>query len=112
MKLKKKIKYRMGTDKDPLVLRVNDESRIEEVTTICDENNWIFILGIEYDQPEDISDLEFMLEPESFGGKRPKAGKSNSGRSTHVPVTHKGRYIGRNDPCPCGSGKKHKKCCM
>jgi uncharacterized protein YecA (UPF0149 family) len=19
--------------------------------------------------------------------------------------------IGRNDPCPCGSGKKHKKCC-
>ena len=20
--------------------------------------------------------------------------------------------IGRNDPCPCGSGKKHKKCCM
>jgi len=20
--------------------------------------------------------------------------------------------IGRNDPCPCGSGKKYKKCCM
>ena len=20
--------------------------------------------------------------------------------------------IGRNDPCPCGSGKKHKKCCL
>lgn len=20
--------------------------------------------------------------------------------------------VGRNDPCPCGSGKKHKKCCM
>ncbi|MFC1937968.1 SEC-C metal-binding domain-containing protein, partial [Chloroflexota bacterium] len=19
--------------------------------------------------------------------------------------------IGRNDPCPCGSGKKYKKCC-
>ena len=19
---------------------------------------------------------------------------------------------GRNDPCPCGSGKKHKKCCL
>jgi len=23
-----------------------------------------------------------------------------------------GRKIGRNDPCPCGSGKKHKKCCL
>ncbi|NQS77051.1 MAG: hypothetical protein HQP61_11600 [Peptococcaceae bacterium] len=23
-----------------------------------------------------------------------------------------GRKIGRNDPCPCGSGKKYKKCCL
>jgi hypothetical protein len=22
------------------------------------------------------------------------------------------KNIGRNDPCPCGSGKKYKKCCM
>jgi len=22
------------------------------------------------------------------------------------------KKIGRNDPCPCGSGKKHKKCCL
>ena len=22
------------------------------------------------------------------------------------------KKIGRNDPCPCGSGKKFKKCCM
>jgi len=26
--------------------------------------------------------------------------------------TVKGKKIGRNDPCPCGSGKKYKKCCM
>ncbi|MCR4956199.1 MAG: SEC-C domain-containing protein [Lachnospiraceae bacterium] len=24
---------------------------------------------------------------------------------------HVGKKIGRNDPCPCGSGKKYKKCC-
>jgi len=24
----------------------------------------------------------------------------------------KGRKLGRNDPCPCGSGKKYKKCCL
>ena len=23
----------------------------------------------------------------------------------------KAKKIGRNDPCPCGSGKKYKKCC-
>ena len=22
------------------------------------------------------------------------------------------RKVGRNDPCPCGSGKKYKKCCL
>mgnify|MGYP004507383317 FL=1 len=28
-----------------------------------------------------------------------------------VPVTNKGAKVGRNDPCPCGSGLKYKKCC-
>lgn len=28
------------------------------------------------------------------------------------PITRPGSRIGRNDPCPCGSGKKYKKCCM
>ncbi len=27
------------------------------------------------------------------------------------PVRRVGKKIGRNDPCPCGSGKKYKKCC-
>jgi len=26
-------------------------------------------------------------------------------------VRRKGKKVGRNDPCPCGSGKKYKKCC-
>jgi preprotein translocase subunit SecA len=28
------------------------------------------------------------------------------------PRTASGEKIGRNDPCPCGSGKKYKKCCL
>ena len=27
------------------------------------------------------------------------------------PVRRETPKIGRNDPCPCGSGKKYKKCC-
>jgi SEC-C motif-containing protein len=27
------------------------------------------------------------------------------------PVTREGPRVGRNDACPCGSGKKYKKCC-
>jgi preprotein translocase subunit SecA len=30
---------------------------------------------------------------------------------TNRTVKHEGDKIGRNDPCPCGSGKKYKKCC-
>ncbi len=28
------------------------------------------------------------------------------------PIRHRGVRVGRNDPCPCGSGKKYKNCCM
>jgi len=28
-----------------------------------------------------------------------------------TPIKHTGPKVGRNDPCPCGSGKKYKKCC-
>ncbi|MCI7098671.1 MAG: SEC-C domain-containing protein [Lachnospiraceae bacterium] len=27
------------------------------------------------------------------------------------PVVKTDKKVGRNDPCPCGSGKKYKKCC-
>ncbi len=29
-----------------------------------------------------------------------------------APFVRSGPKIGRNDPCPCGSGKKYKKCCL
>ena len=29
----------------------------------------------------------------------------------HEPVVREGPKIGRNEPCPCGSGKKYKQCC-
>jgi preprotein translocase subunit SecA len=32
-------------------------------------------------------------------------------RATQTPRTATGEKVGRNDPCPCGSGKKYKKCC-
>ena len=36
----------------------------------------------------------------------------NAGAAPKVETfVHEGPRIGRNDPCPCGSGKKYKKCC-
>ena len=28
-----------------------------------------------------------------------------------APIRKDGPKVGRNDPCPCGSGRKYKKCC-
>ena len=33
-------------------------------------------------------------------------------QSPEMPAINVFKNIGRNDPCPCGSGKKHKKCCL
>jgi preprotein translocase subunit SecA len=38
----------------------------------------------------------------SYGGEEPRKKE---------PVRREGKKIGRNAPCPCGSGKKYKKCC-
>ena len=34
-----------------------------------------------------------------------------AGDSPREPVVRSSPKIGRNAPCPCGSGKKYKKCC-
>jgi preprotein translocase subunit SecA len=39
------------------------------------------------------------------GGRETEDGKG-------VTVRREGKKVGRNDPCPCGSGKKYKKCCL
>lgn len=36
---------------------------------------------------------------------------ANLHRASSAPVTGSRQKIGRNDPCPCGSGQKFKKCC-
>lgn len=37
---------------------------------------------------------------------------SNYPSELQLPIVRAEAKIGRNDPCPCGSGKKYKKCCL
>jgi len=42
-----------------------------------------------------------------------ETGNSASDRTVkQQPVRNKDKKVGPNDPCPCGSGKKYKKCCL
>jgi preprotein translocase subunit SecA len=50
-------------------------------------------------------------------GRRPRyiehrgGGPAGNGDGKPTPVRREGRKIGRNESCPCGSGKKYKRCC-
>ena len=51
-------------------------------------------------------------------GSRRHTGAGRRGATTYAPaqkappIRRPTKKVGRNDPCPCGSGKKYKKCCM
>jgi len=80
----------IGTKKKPIIVRVQTQERGLYVAETCAEHGWHYIIGLEPDNPEDISDLEKALNP---------------------PQPVLSEKVGRNDSCPCGSGKKYKKCC-
>ena len=40
-----------------------------------------------------------------------RASKNPKIKTNRQPITRSEPKIGRNDPCPCGSGKKYKRCC-
>ncbi len=82
---------RLGTPKNPAVIRVQTEDRSQEVAALCDQNGWHCTIDVDADQPEDIGDLELLQNP--------------------IKTRTVGTKTGRNAPCPCGSGQKFKKCC-
>jgi len=45
-------------------------------------------------------------------GEGPQAGGGETESGKGVTFRRDGKKVGRNDPCPCGSGKKYKKCCL
>lgn len=47
-------------------------------------------------------------EPESKGS----AASADSGTDAKPQIYHAPPQVGRNELCPCGSGKKFKKCCI
>ena len=46
-----------------------------------------------------------------FGGMPGGSEEDELGIPTGITIRHQVPKVGRNDPCPCGSGKKYKKCC-
>jgi len=82
---------KLGTEKNPAVVHVRTDERFKEVTSLFKEKGWQYEVLLEPDKPEDITDLERLLNPQ-----KPKRVE---------------KKLGRNEHCSCGSGKKYKNCC-
>lgn len=85
-----------------------DMESLEETTALNSTIEWEKLYYNMHDaNAEWLYNLEgwdTILTPE----KRKEIKKTYTATKTIV----KGDKIGRNDPCPCGSGKKYKKCCL
>ncbi len=81
----------MGTEKNPALVHVQTEERVKELEAVFEENGWKYTIELDPDKPEDIKALEILLNPQK------------------TKIAEK--KVGRNEPCPCGSGEKYKKCC-
>ena len=99
---KKSIGLRAYGQRDP-VIAFRDESMdmFDEMTMNIREGTVQFVLCAVLRSEEDVKREQKMKPTETNGG---------DGSEKNRPVK-KGAKVGRNDPCPCGSGLKYKKCC-
>jgi preprotein translocase subunit SecA len=103
--LKEGIGLRGYAQQNPLIVYKKEgfEMFNDMISRIKDETLGI-LFRIQVEEPKKIDDLRQPKEQKLVfsGGEGPEKPK---------PAQRKAKKIGRNAPCPCGSGKKYKKCC-
>ncbi len=124
------IHLRAMAQKDPLVeYRGEGHAMFEELSALIREEVVRYLLRVEIER-QDAEELEpasapnggLFYEHESVAGADAiqAAGVAEGAVATVPPITEsvaapqrvvsEEERVGRNDPCPCGSGKKYKKC--
>ena len=101
--LKQGIHLRAYAQRDPVVeFRLQSYDMFDEMTAAIRENTVRMLLTLVPRRREDVERKAVAkVTATSAGG---------DDTATHTTV-RKGKKVGPNDPCPCGSGKKYKKCC-
>ena len=60
---------------------------------------------------ETAAGMEFQHAPAGVMGGGEQQQTEAPTEEEQAPFVREGRKVGRNEPCPCGSGKKYKQCC-
>ncbi len=101
--LKRGIYLRSYAQQDPVVaFRMESYDMFDEMNSLIREGTVTTLTLFRLRSEEDVK-REQAAKITSTSG-------ANDGSDKKRPVK-RGEKIGRNDPCPCGSGKKYKKCC-
>ncbi|RPJ05189.1 MAG: hypothetical protein EHM28_12605, partial [Spirochaetaceae bacterium] len=82
----------LGTKANPARVTVQTKIRAKELEAIFKAKEWVHEITVDKSKEENISDLKLLQHP------------------VKTVVNKKGK-VGRNEKCPCGSGKKYKHCC-
>lgn len=99
-----------------------DEFHAEDVRRWNRETTWLGLYILESDVNDDTGTVRFKAAFRHKGANQSLTERSRfvrregiwyylDGEHETETVRHDSPKVGRNDPCPCGSGKKFKKCC-
>ena len=101
--LKQGIHLRSYAQQDPVVaFRMESYDMFDEMTALIRENTVRMLLTVIPRRREDV---------ERKAVAKVTATSSGGDDTVKSSPVRKGHKVGPNDPCPCGSGKKYKKCC-
>ena len=103
--LKEGIGLRGYAQQDPLIVYKKEGFELfQEMISRIKEETLGILYRIQISEPQNIADLQQPKEQELVFSSGDEPAKKN-------PVKRTQKKVGRNAPCPCGSGKKYKKCC-
>ena len=101
--LKRGIHLRSLAQKDPVVeYRMEGFEMFDQMIEAIREDTVRMLLTVQIKPKEEVRRVQLA---------RPIAATTDGSEPQKKVPVKKGTKVGRNDPCPCGSGKKYKKCC-
>ncbi len=106
--------YVNGNKEDALkILSKDEKDYTRAILPIADRYQEIITTWAGYREEDewDNEEPEDKMEEDDDAEWAPVSRNTDKDESKLLPIRTEAK-IGRNDPCPCGSGKKYKKCCM
>lgn len=103
--MRSSVRLRAYGQRDPLVEYKKEALRLfKDIEATIADNIIKLLPAIEGQMRQERMELREVKESANLAG--------NSEERDKEEVKSKEKEVNRNDPCPCGSGKKYKKCCM